>query len=216
MNKDAEIIGIYGGRGQGKSTYTKALLKKYQRVVVFDPMREYAAISGFNKASNLHEVLTMVKRGKRVRYRIAYTPETTDLPLALHELCKLLFAIQRPYFDGKSKLDCLLVVEELNMTAPSHNLPKGREGFKASVLQGRHYGIEIIGITQRPKLVAPYFRDNAGKEIIFKLACPDSISYVEKKMIDKKYHGKIYSLQPHHYIKIDGFDLSTGKNILKK
>lgn len=216
MNKNAGIIGIYGGRGQGKSTYTKALLRHYVRVIVFDPMREYAALSGFSQASNLSEVLAMVKKGKRVKYSIAYTPEITDLPLALHELCKLLFAIQRPYFDGKSNLDCAMVVEELNMTAPSHNLPKGQEGFKAAVLQGRHYGIEIIGITQRPKLVAPYFRDNASKEIIFKLACPDSITYVEKKMPDKKWHGQIYTLRPHHYIKIDGFDVSTGKNSLKK
>jgi len=214
MDKSASLTGVYGGRGQGKSTHVKALIRNEKRVVVFDPMREYGSLPGFTAAASLHQIRDRMIAGKGQAYKIAYQPLTEDFPLALHQLCRFLFQAQKPYFENRSRADIALVVEELNMTAPSHNLPKGQEGFKAAVLQGRHYGLNIIGVTQRPKLVAPYFRDNCEDEVVFKLACPDSIAYVEKKIGNASDRGQIFALKPHEYLHIQGFNVTKGKNQL--
>lgn len=215
MSKNAKIEGYYGGRGQGKSTGVKERIKREQRVIVFDPMCEYHR-EGMKVARSLRQVHQLMVAGKGRQYRIAYQPASQNYTQAMHELCVFLFKAQKPYFDNKSKRQLVLVAEELNLSAPSHNLPANQRGFSQAVLQGRHYGINIIGVTQRPKTIAPIFRDNADIENVYKLACTDSIKYIESKITDPAYKNKIFALKPHEYLKIEGFSVKKDKNRLSK
>lgn len=216
MTKDAKIEGYYGGRGQGKSTGVKQRIAKEPRVIVYDPMREYHREKGFKVARSLNDVRKLMIAGQGMKYKIAFQPSTDNHAQAVHELCKFLFFAQQPYQQNKSKRQMVLVVEEMNLCAPSHNLPMNQRGFSKAVLQGRHYGINIIGVTQRPKTIAPIFRDNADVENVYKLSCADSVSYIEKKITDPKYQGAIFKLKPHEFLKIEAFSIKKCKNNLRR
>ncbi|MDG1286383.1 MAG: hypothetical protein P8P30_02335 [Rickettsiales bacterium] len=216
MSKDAKIEGYYGGRGQGKSTGVKARIAKESRVIVYDPMKEYHRERGFKAARSLNDVRKLMIAGRGMTYKIAYQPASQNHYQALHELCQYLFFAQQPYHQNKSKRQMVLVVEEMNLSAPSHNLPVNQRGFSQAVLQGRHYGINIIGVTQRPKTIAPIFRDNADVENVYKLSCPDSVAYIEKKIRDPKYKDAIFALKPHEYLIIESFAVKRGKNKLSR
>lgn len=41
FKKDAKIIGVWGGRGSGKSTCVKEMTAKNNRVIVIDPIGDY-------------------------------------------------------------------------------------------------------------------------------------------------------------------------------
>lgn len=213
MIKDAEIEAFYGMRRHGKSTGAKAIIMKLPRVVVFDVVNEYHRLRGFRKANSLNQVKELMIEGGGDKYKIAYQPTIDDTPLALHQLCSLLFITQMPYFEERSNKEITLVVEELYEGAPSSALPNNQLGFKRAVLKGGHYGINIIGITQRPKTVAPYFRDNASINNIYRLGCPTSINFLESK-IAKESRGIIANLKKHEFLRIDDLGVKKLKNKL--
>lgn len=215
MTKDAFLEGYYGGRGQGKSTGAKNRIRSEKRVIAFDPVKEYHEERGFKIARSLNDVKRLMIEGKGKAYKIAYQYTSSDHEQSLHELCRFLFAAQKPYKDGLSKNKIMLVVDEMNLSAPSHNLPVNQRGFAEAVLQGRHYGISIIGITQRPKTIAPIFRDNTQREIVYRLSCADSIAYIQKKIPNKADKDLILGLKPHEFVEIDGFSIKKGKNRLR-
>ena len=63
--KDARRIGVYGASGSGKSTLVKAMIGKAPRVVVFDPMDEYARALRFHRVTTLAGVHLNLPRYER-------------------------------------------------------------------------------------------------------------------------------------------------------
>lgn len=216
MSKDAKIIGVYGGRGQGKSTYVKAMIGIYPRIIVFDPMAEYVNESGFKPAYHLTDIQHAMIEGQGKQYRIAYVPpQGIDYPRALHELCVFLEMAQQPYANNASTQKICVVVEELNLSAPSSPLPSDCQQFVRMCAQGRHFGVEIIGVTQRPKMVMPNFRSLAAEEVIFKISDYDDISAIDRKLAPE-WKGQIFNLQVHEFLKVQGSTVTKGKNTLSR
>lgn len=180
--KDAKCVAVYGRRGSGKSTLAKNLIAGERRVVVFDPRAEYDCREVSGELANLGAAI----RDSYSDFRLRIVPDPARWPKAarkarmlyrgapfeaalLSMLCETLWLIQRPYEAGARSEKLTLVVEEMDLSFPSRFLPAGLEGMTRTINQGRHVGLNVLGITQRPALVSATFRGNVSDTFIFPL-----------------------------------------------
>jgi len=170
--KHADVVCVFGRRGSGKSTFVKSRIKAVPRVVVFDPMGEYPG-RACNTLADVAAGLNAA-RGKP-KLALAYRPPVNREAEALHHLCEMLIRHQAGYQNGRHRDGVLLVVEEADQGFPSAALPSHLTGMKAAILRGRHAGISILAVSQRPALVSATLRSNAAAWIVFALA--DHVDY---------------------------------------
>lgn len=158
-------IGVWGRSGSGKSSYAKRLLKGRGRVVIFDPLDEYGR-EGFKTVRSV-DAVRMAMRKNWSGFRVAYVPPAGGEARALSALCRLLFAAQAPYRQSGRGQGITLVVEEMNMSFPVAGGDKICPGFAEVCSRGRHYGIEVIGLSQRIAEVSTRFRGNCTETVCF-------------------------------------------------
>lgn len=168
---NAGRIGVWGRSGSGKSSYVKRLIRERKRLVIFDPLAEYGPELRIRsiehrQADSLDQVrLAMVSDWQS--FRVAYVPPSGKEPAALSALAKLLLAAQQPFKDGRRGARPLtLVVEEMNLSFPVHGGAQKSPGFAEICSRGRHYGIEVIGVSQRVNEVSKRFRGNATETVV--------------------------------------------------
>ena len=214
MIKNAERIGVYGRSGSGKSTYVKELLKNNNRVIVFDPLDEYCELKGFIKAKTITDVKQMMRNRWAIGFKIAYLPTSGYEAECMHNLCKLLLQAQSLYKTGKDKRIITLVIEEMNLSFPDTKLPQKFNGFPEVCSRGRHYGIAVIGVSQRMAEVNTRFRGNCVRTILFPLQDHTDIT-TAVKIISPTNKSKLQNLKNHHYMVYENGQVSFGKNSLK-
>lgn len=208
INKDAKCSLFIGARGQGKSTLAKSLIKPHKRIVVFDPMGEYARLPLYIRCETLTEVAAALKKRWRGGFKIAYIPKP-PYEQNMHDLALLLMHVQKPYYNNMDDRQILLVAEEMNLSFPNRRLPPALYGQDMLTLQGRHYGINIMGITQRPAEVNKTYRGNCEDTYVFFLSEPDDIVEAARKFgagvaERRKFETEIAALKKHFYIKKSG------------
>lgn len=181
MKKDAELILVVGRRGSGKSTLTKGLLKDRPKVLVFDPRAEYSG-RGWAVCRSRSDVVKAMRRGWQSGFHIAYVPEAGIEAEELHRLTLICWQAQSPYESGSDPRKLTLVVEEADLSFPVVRLPAEISGMQRVVNQGRHAGIEVIAVTQRPALVSKNFRGNVATSYVFPLADEDDQQAMLKKL----------------------------------
>ncbi|WP_375595856.1 zonular occludens toxin domain-containing protein [Algihabitans albus] len=213
MTKDAECIAVYGRRGSGKSTFVKAQYLDARRLVVFDPMGEYGReVRGVISFDGVAPLLRYAAPRWHRGFKLAYAPDGNYLE-ALHRLSEALWRAQAPYDTGEDRQKLTLIVEEANLAFPSQQLRLGQDGFRRLVLQGRHRGIEIVAVTQRPARVHPDLRGNCARVICFALA--DHIDVREiGQMIGSDAARAVREQEDHHYTVIERGQVSQGSNTL--
>lgn len=196
MTIDATRIGIWGGSGSGKSTRAKEMIKAARRIVVFDPMDEYQR-EGFKRFSSL-PVLGRYIAANLKAFRCCYVPSPGREAQALHTLSFMLRDLQSGYKSGAHTAQLHFLVEELNMGFGTNNADKF-DGFAFLCSRGRHFGINLLGISQRPNEVNTRFRGNLEHVYVFRL-----IDHVDIKSLTAalgtQYAGKINTLAPHDYL----------------
>jgi len=208
--KDAKCTAIFGRRGSGKSTLTRRLIVDCFRLVVLDPMREYGG-KGWQQVTTLDQLHRAVKRGWQAGFRVSYTP-AGDLIDALNALSRYLWAAQAPYDHGRDRRKLTLVVEEMNLAFPNHALPPGKNAFLQLILQGRHRGIEIIGVSQAPALLSTNFSRNCADLYIFPLGLGDDRTVIERQ-IGKQHGASVAALTPHKFLHVtESGTVESGAN----
>lgn len=133
----ALVIAALGARGSGKSAWIKQQLQKAMpsRLVVWDPMREYAGVAGCRPFTDLGAAIRAMKAE---RWAIAYQPPTaTNAGEYFAVLCKAVKHAKR----------CTFVVDELAFVTTASRAPAP---WRDLCLLGRHDEIAIIGGSQRP------------------------------------------------------------------
>lgn len=178
---NAGRIGVWGASGSGKSSKVKQMLRGRSRLVIFDPMEEYPkALPGLRyiehqRATDLDKV-RVAMRENWSGFKVAYKPPSGYEPDALSKLCRLLLAAQKPFKDGKPGAKMMtLVVEEMNNSFPVSSGVKVCPGFAEICSRGRHFGIEVIGVSQRIAEVATRFRANTDETIVLRQKGPNDI-----------------------------------------
>jgi DNA helicase HerA-like ATPase len=160
---DARRIGVWGRSGSGKSSYVKKLLKSQKRLVIFDPLAEYGQALHVrtveHRARNSLDEVRQAMIANWAGFRVAYVPPAGKEAAAL--------SAQQPFKDGKRGAKMLtLVVEEMNLSFPVAGGAQKCPGFADVCSRGRHYGIEIIGVSQRIAEVATRFRNNCDETVV--------------------------------------------------
>ena len=209
MHKDAELIGVFGRRGSGKSTLAKALLKGRPKVVAFDPRAEYAG-RGWTKVGDRAGVLKAMKARWSKGFKIAYVPPGGGELEALHFLSMLCWQAQAPYDSGNDQRKLTLVVEEADLSIPNHALAADRRGIQRVINQGRHVGLEVIAVSQRPGLVSSTFRANCARTYVFTLPNPADVKAAAEMVGHEAVHT-LKSLEPYSFAIIQDGKLSTGR-----
>lgn len=214
MDRDSEVIFISGQRGSGKTTRARALLndKKRKRVIVYDIKGEY----GFKKITGLSELGKFLNGNFRKNFKISYVPEAREKSEQIAELSKLCYALvnaQREEVDKGKGQNLTILTEEMSMCAPNQKYPDGQGGFEYAVNVARDWGIEIIGVSQRPAQVNTDFRGNASLCYYFALADILDIKAVASK-VGKDKAEELKSYQPHEYLEFHRGKITKGKNKL--
>jgi DNA helicase HerA-like ATPase len=206
---DAEAIGIYGMRGSGKTTRAKQLIGDRKRLLIFDPHGEFP-VHHVSSIKALKAAMAQNWSG----FRLGYIPAKEQEIEELHKLSRFLFLAMQPYKDGREAQQMTLVVEELQESFPSEKLPRDLRGFETMCQRGRHWGINLIGITQQPASISTRFKGNCSEHHIFALDWHTDIMAIGQ-MIGPDNAKKIRGLKPHEsYIYRQG-ELSFEKNTLK-
>ncbi|MDF1846192.1 MAG: zonular occludens toxin domain-containing protein [Parvibaculaceae bacterium] len=211
MSKDASIDCIFGMRGSGKSTKAIELFRKSNMPgIIIDPTRSWGKDLDVEVSGSLQAVVSKMRNNWRKKFRIVYKPPAGHEAAALHHISGLLFRAQSGYFSEKHSRQVMLVAEEANLSYPSRPLPGNMQGFTDAILQGRHYGINIIGISQRPALVHPNLRGNASDTYVFRLADDRSRSAV-MEICGTRHRPTLQSLKKYHFMKISDGEVTLGK-----
>lgn len=137
---ETDKIFAMGRSGCGKSYLAKRIQEKYPRKIIFDTLYEYDT-KGADVAENFIsfcEKLKKINKEKTKNFTLIYRLDldSDDNTAELDEALKLI------YYLG----DCLVVIEEVQIFATSHNLPKW---LKNMVLTGRHQKIGVLFTSQR-------------------------------------------------------------------
>lgn len=210
---NAGRIGVWGRSGSGKSSFVKKLIKGRKRLIIFDPLDEYGPelrirSIAHRKANDLDEVRKAMASDWR-SFRVAYVPPAGQEAAALSALCKLLMAAQQPFKDGRSAQTITLVVEEMNLSFPVGGGVQKCPGFAEICSRGRHFGIEVFGVSQRIAEVNTRFRGNCTETVVLKQRGPRDVDAAAAELGIPK--AKVTALKPLEYLHEKGGEITAGK-----
>lgn len=187
--KHAGRTGVFGASGSGKSTYVYGVIRKLPRVLVVDPTGDYAATLRMTRCETVNAVLAELVRTKLKSFRICYVPPAAHEMRALNQISALVMKAQEPYRNNPNAAEMTLVVEEMADAFPSGRVSKV-PNFAKIMAQGRHLGINVIGVTQRVNEVATRFRGNCDETVVFRQQGP-----VDMKAAAAQLNGDIAAVR---------------------
>ena len=143
-------------------------------------------------------------------FRVAYVPPSGKEAAALSALCRLLMAAQQPFKDGKRGAQMLtLVAEEMNLSFPVSGGVEKCPGFAEICSRGRHYGIEVIGVSQRIAEVHTRFRNNCTETVVLKQKGPRDVDAAAAELGVPK--TMVTALKPLEYLHEKGGQVDRGQ-----
>ena len=180
-----EIIFVSGMRGSGKSYWVKNYLLSLPRLVVYDSLGEY---KGQKRVFQLIDLINFFKKKKEGFYDVIFdTYNNENFPL----FCKVIMTQKNLY----------VIVEEIDFfSTPFFTCIELQKLIK----YGRHYQINIIGISRRPAEVSRLFTSQATRFIIFSQKEPRDIAYFKSIIGDKA--NLILNLQNYQYLDVNFTD----------
>lgn len=194
---DSRRIGLFGASGSGKTTKALELVKECRRLIVFDALDDFTG--KFTRIANFDYLKTYLIKNYSKGFRVAYVPPEGSEPFALSELCYFLRDLQRGFKFNQHQAKVTLFVDELNISYPlGYHNSKPKNGFSFVNLQGRHYGINVVGCSQRVSLVDLPFRSNLSDLFIFRCADVNDVK-VAAQMLGSKFKQDIIELPNYKY-----------------
>ena len=147
----AKIHAVIGASGTGKSSYIKKeLLGRYSQLLVWSPLEDtddYESFCGGVVVRKITDLVAQVKAGARA---IVYWPASgsdKELKTQFDLFCRVAFECRGAH----------VLVEELSqVTMPSWAPP----AWKKLSTAGRHRGLTLIGVSQRPANIDKDFLGN--------------------------------------------------------
>lgn len=198
-NRDGRRLAIFGKSGSGKSYIAEKMVEKAGRVFVFDPKGSWMKYQGFEIIEDFSKVLQFLKDMGDAAFRAVYLPESGLEMKRLSTLSYLLMDAQNDYFHEKSNEKLTFVVDELADSFPL-SVGMDRRGFASACQKGREFGLNVIGITQRPATVSTIFRGNLDEIISFDFSFPADRKAIAEAMEDYSVIDAVQGLQKYSYL----------------
>ncbi|MBQ8671617.1 MAG: hypothetical protein IJ525_03745 [Alphaproteobacteria bacterium] len=194
---DSRRVGIFGASGSGKTTKALTLVAKCQRLIVFDALDDF--VGKFRRFTSLDDLKSYLIKNYVKGFRVAYVPPYGSEIKALSDLSKFIRELQTGFKIQQHNAKITLFVDELNLSFPlGLTRKKPDNGFGFLCNQGRHYGVNLIGVSQRMSLVDMPFRANLSDLYIFRLADWNDVK-TAISMLGTPYKGGILNLQNYKY-----------------
>lgn len=135
-----DCFSIFGMRNSGKTYLGNKIAELYPRKIIIDPMAEYSGdfiTSDFNNFTKIlkSEILEKKLEKYTVVFRFSPHVRATD---------KLFDAVMQVIFELGN---CQVIIDEVQLFSNPHFLP---HYLKNILMIGRHRGISLMAITQRP------------------------------------------------------------------
>lgn len=192
----ASITAVFGASGSGKSTYAKQRLRKEKpkRLMIWDPQGEYGEMGQI--VTSLSVALDIIgAASKRGAFAIVYQPKgsTEAWKKQFNIFCKIAYAAGSVF----------MVAEELaDVTQPSW----APEGWGIVTRKGRHTGMVVIGLSQRPASIDKHFFGNATAVRTGRLNFESDVKTIAN--VTGQSADKIRGLMPLQWLEKD---MQTGK-----
>lgn len=203
---------VSGSSGNGKSTLVKEMIRKERRLLVWDPLGEYQ-----REFPEMQVVQTLPDLAKamfqRRSFKIAFVPDWEgDTVRMFNELAKILFKLQGPFqvSEGRRGAPVTLIVEEADTAYPSRAMKADYASIESLARRGRHFGIYIAWVSQRPSQVNRTARGNLDLVAVFYQSDPDD-QIAAAKLLGKVSPMEIEALPPYHYFMKKERQLSNSK-----
>lgn len=118
----------------------------------------------------------------------------------LDKLSYMLARLQSGYKAGRHAAKITLLVDELDLSFPTGiKIKQPDHGFGFLCCRGRHFGINIIGISQRTAMVDTSFRGNLSDMYVFRQSEPIDIGK-SCEILGREYRQTLQELADFDYI----------------
>lgn len=173
----AKVIAIMGATGSGKSFYLRKLLArpKRRRVLIWSPKEvidRYADLyPGTLTLTTAGQVLDALKAAGKGPVHIVVKPpsDRKKAEAVFGQVCRLCMVAR----------DMTVIAEEIStVTRPSW----APDGWSELVMQGRGYGAEVFGLSQRPASVDKDFFSNVSLIHCGRMAFDDDAKAMAKAL----------------------------------
>lgn len=211
MKKDAKIIGVWGGRGSGKSTRIKELVRSETRVIVIDPTGEYKRERGFTSYKTVKGMYRGIRDAWVSGFKVALDlSEIMDKESVVRQVSVDLLTMQKAYFEERDSRKIILVIDEMSLCVPNRTMKPTEREFLQLCNLGRHYGVEIIGASQRLAQVHTDFRGNTAENYYLRMMEHVDIQAAKRSIGEQA--AKLPTLAPHNYLHFTTEGLKQGRN----
>lgn len=210
-SRQAQRVGIFGASGSGKTTKARELTKHLKRVVFVDPLGDFTTAGGAVViAGDLESLKAEIIKRYTTGFKIVFVPVFGSVEKQLDAICYFLVRMQAGYLAGFHNAQITLVVDELDEGFPSGVMMRNtKNGFGYLCKRGRHYGINLVGISQRTAQVDVCFRGNLSALYLFRHADPiDTQKAID--LIGREYKADFINLNNFHYF------YKSGQNVVYK
>lgn len=198
IRAQARRVGIFGASGSGKTTKALEIIKNIDRLIVFDPLDEFGY--KFVKFTDVNYLKSAITKNYARGFKVRFVPELSKAKEQLSQICIFLRELQAGYKFSKFNSMVTLFVDELDVGFPlNESKINGANGFYYLCCRGRHYGINIVGVSQRMSLVDLPFRANLSDLYLFRLADFNDIKNA-CAMIGSNYKSRLQALSNFQYL----------------
>lgn len=205
--RDPGRVALYGASGSGKTTKLNQLIRHDERVISFDPAASVAGRAFEDKRAFIKAIMAAKGGPFRLVYR---APRGSDRETELEWLAGFILNFQTGYYRGKSDKMLTFAVDEMSLCYPNKPGRPNSHPFTELCNMGRHYGIRLIGATQRPAEIGATFRGNVSSTYVFRLENDLDVDRV-RKIIGLRNADELKTLAPGDCLRFEGGQIFREK-----
>ena len=181
-------MAILGATGSGKSTFFKRELQRLapRRLLIWDPMHEYPG----QATDRVTDILAAMREPAfSAVFHPSADPKIREVQFSL--VCRAALAAG----------NLTLGVEELRFVTTPGRAPLG---WAQVCMTGRHKGLTVYGLTQRPASIDKDFLGNCNRIRCGRLTYPEDVKAVAKAMrLNPAELQRLDGLAPLEFIEVD-------------
>lgn len=176
-------------------------------MVIFDPLEEWAvnARSWFKKDykvihGDLDKVVSFLRLNFEKDFILIYVPKCNAEEKELDILSKIIIQAQNGFKIGRHSRKITFVADELDMGFKSGYCQRNTDSNFAFICKrGRHYGVNLVGISQRINQVDICFRGNLSAIFLFRMAESRDVATVNN-YLGSEFGSQFKELNNYEYI----------------